>query len=138
MNALLALLIQGIMGQSQPKSPLISPMPQGGLQAHNIFPGGNFGRISQYGATGNNTATGTIPMPNRTAAISPDLLSSIPFGSLVKVGNQTYRIEDLTHPRIKNTLDVFSASPSGLQRNVPYQITGKDYSGLKYKIPKGG
>lgn len=137
MNELLALLIQGIMGQQHQPS-LVSPMPQGGLQAHNSFPGGSFGRISQYGATGNNTATGTIPMPGRTAAVSPDLLSQIPFGSLVKVGNQTYRIEDLTNPRIKNTLDVFSATPSGLQRNIPYEIVGRDYSGLKYKIPKGG
>lgn len=133
MNPLLALLLQGIFGTHQ-LQPLVSPIPAGGMDSYNILGEGTFGRISQYGPTGNNTATGTIPMPNRTAAVSPDILSSVPYGSLVRVGNQTYRIEDLTAPEIKNTLDVFSNSPSGLQRNIPYQIIGKDFSGLKYKV----
>lgn len=132
---LIALLL-GIKQLSIPR-PLVSPEPKSGLESYNILGEGNLGRITQYGPTGNLTATGTIPYPGRTAAISPDLLSVIPFGSLVKIQNQVYRIEDLTHPRIKNTLDIFSNSPVGLQKDIPYQIIGRDYAGLKYKIPKG-
>ncbi len=117
-----------------PIDPLISssndPMPQPTIN-----------RLTYYLPTGNLTATGTQPKGGYTAAISPDLEKSIPFGSLIKLPNgQTVRVEDRTSRALKSTLDIFypnkdvATYPAGMETNVPYQIVGRDIGGLKYNF----
>lgn len=115
---------------------LISPMqPQSPPQNKQ-----SFDRLSYYLPTGGQTATGTTPISGKTAAISRELLSQIPMGTLIQLPNgQVVRIEDLTAPHIKNTLDLYYSNPNealypeqGLMRNVPYQTVGRDTTGLKY------
>jgi len=130
--------IRGLMGSGQAKASSLpaqpaptpsatpTPTPASALQAL-------FGRVSQYGATGNLTATGTTPEAGRTAAVSPDLLELLPYGTLIQLPDGSiYRVEDRTADSISSTLDVFSEDPRGLQRNVPYSVVGKDMEGLRY------
>jgi 3D (Asp-Asp-Asp) domain-containing protein len=112
-------------------SPTPSPTPQP-----------NFGRLSYYLPTGNQTATGTTPVSGYSAAISRELLPQIPMGTLIKLPNgRIVRVEDLTGQDIKNTLDLFYSSreqanypEQGLMQNVPYENVGRDISGLKYNF----
>lgn len=99
-----------------------------------------FGRVTYY-KTGDLTTTGTKPKAGYTAAISRDLLNTVPMGSIIELENgHRYRVEDRTADKykgvpIRSTLDVFETNPAkgqGLDRNVPYKIVGKDTSGLKY------
>jgi len=101
-----------------------------------------FGRVTYYLPTGNLTATGTVPTPNYTAAISRELKKLVPMGSIIELPDgKRFRIEDLTAEADKlgkpilNTLDLFREQPEpgeGLRTNVPYRIIGRDISGMKY------
>lgn len=98
-----------------------------------------FDRVTYYLPTGNKTASGTVPKSGYTAAISPELFNKIPMGSLIKLPNgTTVRVEDKTNPRLKGTLDLFydnkesAKYPNGMERNVGYEVVGRDTSGLQY------
>ena len=121
---------------NQPKQQLIDPSPTRPVQSATAT---TIDRLTYYLPTGKLTSTGTQPRGGYTAAISPDLEKSIPFGSLVKLPNgQTVRVEDRTNKRLKSTLDIYypnkevATYPLGMENNVPYQIVGRDISGLKY------
>lgn len=99
-----------------------------------------FGRVSYYLPTGNQTATGTTPQSGYTAAISRQLLGDIPMGTLIQLPNgQVVRVEDVTAEDILNTLDIYYNSSDevqypqgGLMRDVPYETIGRDLTGLLY------
>ncbi|MGX6961672.1 3D domain-containing protein [Vagococcus xieshaowenii] len=69
------------------------------------------GQATAYLATGNLTATGTVPTPGRTIAVDP---STIPLGSLVQITvpsmpqyNGVYRAEDTGGAVHGNIIDIF-------------------------------
>ena len=132
----------GLWGQvlailNQPKQPMYDPSPS--RPTPTPVPQSAVDRLTYYLPTGNLTSTGTTPKGGYTAAISPDLEKSIPFGSLIKLPNgQTVRVEDRTNKRLKSTLDIYypnkevATYPQGMANKVPYQIVGRDVTGLKY------
>lgn len=76
--------------------------------------GATLGQATAYIATGNKTATGTVPAPNRTIAVDP---SVIPLGSLVEISvpsmpqyNGVYRAEDTGGAVRGNIIDIFMGS----------------------------
>ena len=73
-------------------------------------------RITEYGATGNLTASGKVPRVGMVATSD----RSIPFGSKVEIEGRTYSVEDRTNKRIENTIDIFSENPRGLSYKVVY------------------
>ncbi|WP_171028943.1 3D domain-containing protein [Vagococcus zengguangii] len=82
---------------SQPEKPSVSQ--------------GQAGQATAYLATGNLTATGTVPTPGRTIAVDP---SVIPLGSLVQITvpsmpqyNGVYRAEDTGGAVHGNIIDIF-------------------------------
>lgn len=106
-------------------------------------PSGTFARATHYQPTGNPTSTGTIPQPGRTAAVSPDMLDQVPYGTLVLMPDGIiYRVEDRTADDLTGTIDIFGEQPLvdqfpyGKSENVPFTIIGKDTEGLKYNYRK--
>lgn len=78
--------------------------------------GGTNGQATAYVATGNKTATGTVPTPGRTIAVDP---SVIPLGSLVRIEvpsmpqySGVYRAEDTGGAVKGNIIDIFVGSDS--------------------------
>lgn len=76
--------------------------------------GDTLGEATAYLATGNLTATGTVPTPGRTIAVDP---SVIPLGSLVKITvpsmpqySGIYRAEDTGGAVRGNIIDIFFAN----------------------------
>ncbi|WP_455363031.1 3D domain-containing protein [Vagococcus elongatus] len=72
------------------------------------------GQATAYTATGNKTATGTVPAPFRTIAVDP---SVIPLGSLVRIDvpsmpqySGVYRAEDTGGAVRGNIIDIFMGS----------------------------
>lgn len=148
LQAILEYAKKQILGMQLKNHPLISPLPDNPSQPSPTpspmpTPMPQFGRVSYYLPTGGQTATGTDPVSGYTAAVSRQMLPQVPMGSLIKLPNgKVVRVEDLTADDILSTLDLYYGSQEeyqnagypgkGLERNVPYQIVGRDTTGLKY------
>jgi 3D (Asp-Asp-Asp) domain-containing protein len=127
---------------------LVSPVPERPMEAPRIAAPAQpqpqpsqFDRLTYYLPTGNPTSTGTTPRSGYTAAISRQLLGDIPMGTLIQLPNgQVVRVEDVTDDDILGTLDIFynnpqeATYPQGMERNVPFNIVGRDTEGLKYNF----
>ncbi len=76
-------------------------------------------RITEYGVTGNLTASGKVPRVGMVATSD----RSIPFGSKVEIEGKTYSVEDRTAKWVHgldDTIDIFSENPRGLSYRVVY------------------
>ena len=73
-------------------------------------------RITEYGWTGNKTASGKYPYIGAVATSD----RTIPFGTEIIIDGKKYIVEDRTNKRIQNTIDIFSNNPKGLSYKTVY------------------